>query len=88
MDYTSGIINDPDFHREPCLPAPTITVGNCNVWPYGGQAGGSGGVPTITTYPYYVTPVECSGEVHVFPCPHCDKCKCGQATVKRKKCVR
>lgn len=46
-----------------------------------------------TTWPntsafYYHTiepPRECSGEVHVFPCPHCEKCKCGKATVKRGK---
>lgn len=30
-------------------------------------------------------PTVCTGETHVFPCPHCDKCKCGQATVKRAK---
>lgn len=39
-------------------------------------------------YPYPVTvtekPRECSGEVHVFPCPHCAKCKCG-ATTKVEK---
>ena len=26
-----------------------------------------------------VEPTNCSGDIHVFPCPHCDKCKCGQA---------
>jgi hypothetical protein len=37
-------------------------------------------------YPYQQfqsPPAFCSGDVHVFPCPHCDKCKCGKATVKR-----
>ena len=35
-------------------------------------------------YPYWQTsPTFCAGDVHVFPCPHCDKCKCGKATVKR-----
>lgn len=38
------------------------------------------------TYPYVtVAPTECVGDCHVFPCPHCCTCKCGQATVKRKK---
>jgi hypothetical protein len=49
-------------------------TGNC-VYPY-------------TTYPYWtfpswqavtVSPTECSGDIHVFPCPHCNKCKCGKA---------
>lgn len=39
--------------------------------------------------PYYwhvvEPPRDCAGDVHVFPCPHCDKCKCGAATVKRGK---
>lgn len=44
----------------------------------------------VYSIPYYYslcnTPqTACSGEVHVFPCPHCEKCKCGQATVKRPK---
>lgn len=52
---------------------------------------GDNGVPywQQTVYPYYYAvtqpPRECSGDVHVFPCPHCEKCKCGQATVKRGK---
>jgi hypothetical protein len=43
--------------------------------------------PYQTTPTYYystITPVECAGDTHVFPCPHCDKCKCGKATVRRK----
>ena len=32
-----------------------------------------------------VGPTQCAGDVHVFPCPHCALCKCGQATVKRPK---
>lgn len=53
----------------------------------------------ITTQPYWpydtsnclwysyptAPPTVCLGDVHVFPCPHCDKCKCGAATVKRAK---
>ena len=31
-----------------------------------------------------VTPTDCSGDVHVFPCPHCNKCKCGGATKAKK----
>lgn len=32
-------------------------------------------------YPQYVTVPQtiCAGDIHVFPCPHCDKCKCGRA---------
>lgn len=29
-------------------------------------------------------PLNCSGDVHVFPCPHCNKCKCGGATKAQK----
>jgi len=61
--------------------APTIS--NCHIdYPWGGQTG------NVTPYVYHNTmPVECSGDVHVFPCPHCGKCKCGKATVTRgKKC--
>jgi hypothetical protein len=37
-----------------------------------------------TPYPIQVqyvwtTPTVCSGDVHVFPCPHCKTCKCGKA---------
>jgi hypothetical protein len=48
------------------------------------------------TYPYQphwpsvgiatsVTPAQqsCSAETHVFPCPHCNTCKCGKATIER-----
>jgi hypothetical protein len=83
-EYTAGNITDDGFYREPCLPMnQTMTVGgtyfpNSN-WPYTSW-------PYITYPSVYVSaPVECSGDVHVFPCPHCDKCKCGAATVKRKK---
>ena len=47
-------------------------------WPYWGP----------WTWPTVVSPQpprECSGDVHVFPCPHCATCKCGAATVKRTK---
>lgn len=50
---------------------------------------------TTGTGTYYIhsTPVpepprECSGDVHVFPCPHCDKCKCGGATKVQPKTRR
>ena len=50
--------------------------------------------PFTVTYPYQQTqyvpyqqltiaPTVCSGDMHVFPCPHCEKCKCGKATVRR-----
>ena len=59
------------------------TTGNCVTYPLG-----NGGQTTLA-YPYYyytnIAPTECSGDVHVFPCPHCEKCKCGKATVKRDK---
>jgi len=65
--------------------APAIS--NCWIdFPWGGQTGITG---TVTPYIYHYNtpPIECSGDVHVFPCPHCEKCKCGKATVKRgKKC--
>lgn len=41
--------------------------------------------PSVYYYHTTLPPVECSGDVHVFPCPHCEKCKCGKATVKRDK---
>ena len=28
-------------------------------------------------------PRECSGDVHVFPCPRCQRCKCGKATLEK-----
>lgn len=30
-------------------------------------------------WPWPVAQTECSGDIHVFPCPHCNKCKCGKA---------
>jgi hypothetical protein len=58
------------------------TTSNCWIdYPY--NPGGSA-VPFTTGYWHVSTPpVECSGDVHVFPCPHCEKCKCGKATVKK-----
>jgi len=41
--------------------------------------------PSVYYYHTVTPPVECSGDVHVFPCPHCEKCKCGKATVKRER---
>lgn len=29
-------------------------------------------------YPVYA-PTDCCGDIHVFPCPHCNRCKCGKA---------
>lgn len=63
--------------------APTITTSSCNIdYPWNGQ---TGSYVTPSIYYYHASPVECAGDVHVFPCPHCDKCKCGKATVKREK---
>lgn len=45
-----------------------------NSWPYPW-------VNTVITSP----PTDCFGDVHVFPCPHCDKCKCGGATKKAQR---
>ena len=39
----------------------------------------------ITTTPIPEPPRECSGDVHVFPCPHCDTCKCGDAVKAKPK---
>lgn len=59
--------------------AQTITTGNCTIGDYYPW------VQNPNTWYYHTVhaPVECSGDVHVFPCPHCEKCKCGKATVKR-----
>lgn len=59
----------------------TITTSNCidygqYTWPYSNY--------WPSTWTVIESPRECSGDVHVFPCPHCDKCKCGKATVKAK----
>lgn len=67
------------------------TTSSMSVWPYDyytlPQAWTA---PTGTYTPYFNVepPRECSGDLHVFPCPHCDKCKCGAATVKRSKCKK
>jgi hypothetical protein len=29
-------------------------------------------------------PADCAGDVHVFPCAHCNKCRCGKATIERE----
>ena len=53
----------------------------------GGLTGSLGNYqyPSYQYYPYYVTaPMTCSDTAHVFHCPHCDKCQCGKATVKRE----
>ncbi len=26
-------------------------------------------------------PTVCAGDVHVFPCPHCRRCRCGKAAL-------
>ena len=41
--------------------------------------------PSAFYYRVIEPPKDCSGDVHVFPCPHCATCKCGQATMKRGK---
>lgn len=58
----------------------------------GTSIGQTGDFPLTTGVSYYYwpypwntsPPTECSGDVHVFPCPHCDSCKCGGATKKHK----
>lgn len=40
----------------------------------------TGNCNVSTTTPIWA----CHGDVHYFPCPHCDKCKCGKATLKNK----
>lgn len=56
------------------------TVGNISIWPH------SSYIPYYAPPQWSVTipPRVCSGEVHVFPCPHCEKCKCGAATLKQQ----
>ncbi len=59
-----------------------LTTTNCidygqSWWPFYGQ-------PNVYIQPYQgwsipAVPTECSGDIHVFPCPHCDKCRCGKA---------
>lgn len=60
---------------------PNTTVGNITYYP--------NYQPYYQTYPTYqwiqAPPLVCSGDVHVFPCPHCDKCKCGSATKLKQK---
>lgn len=31
-------------------------------------------------YQTVIPPTDCYGEIHVFSCPRCAKCKCGKAT--------
>lgn len=64
------------------------STGNVSIndyWPWNGLTGTYVPPPTVWYYHTVPTPVECAGDVHVFPCPHCEKCKCGKATVKREK---
>lgn len=51
--------------------------------------GQTGDFPLTTGISYYywpnsIQPTECSGDMHVFPCPHCDHCKCGDAIKQAK----
>ena len=68
--------------------AQTITTGSAmpvyDHWPWSPNSGTYQN-PSVYYYHTVTPPVECSGDVHVFPCPHCEKCKCGAATVKRGK---
>lgn len=62
----------------------TLTTGNVSIWPYD-HTFYPQTLPATTGYWHVVeSPRECSGDVHVFPCPHCATCKCGKATVKRE----
>lgn len=64
-----------------------VTTGNMTVYPNTGQ--NTGDLSWLTWYyPPRVevtTPRDCAGDIHVFPCPHCDKCKCGGATKAKAK---
>lgn len=56
-------------------------AGNIGTYGYWGETG-----MWPSNYYLHVTqpPTVCCDDVHVFPCPHCDKCKCGKATLKNK----
>ncbi len=41
--------------------------------------------PVLIRYDYPPQSRVCSGDVHVFPCAHCDRCQCGAATVTREQ---
>lgn len=79
--YMGGTISGPFDNGM----AQTITTGgalqNCTIdyWPYDQRQN------YFNQFYIRREPAECSAGVHVFPCPHCDKCKCGKATVKRDK---
>lgn len=65
----------------------TVTEQDMNLQNQNVRAPQAQQVPTVfTQWPSHPPspPTHCSGEVHVFLCPHCDKCKCGKATVKRE----
>ncbi len=34
--------------------------------------------PIVT---YLAPPTVGTGDVHIFPCPHCRRCRCGKATL-------
>ena len=59
-----------------------LAANNCYIPNSGTQL--TGYWPDTTSLPYD-PPRECSGDVHVFPCPHCATCKCGKATLHRGK---
>lgn len=71
-----------------------LQIGALNTYPTSTSitTGNTGDFPLTTGVSYYYwpypwntsVPTECAGEVHVFPCPHCDQCKCGGA-MKRPK---
>lgn len=65
-----------------CNTVAPLTVGVLDLWPSNHNC-----IPYVQAPQWHVTlpPQMCSGEVHVFPCPHCATCKCGAATVKRQK---
>lgn len=62
-----------------------LTVGN--TWPgWPGWPGfpiDSWASPFYVSWPWYITPNDCTGDIHVFPCPTCGTCKCGAATMRR-----
>lgn len=66
----------------------SLTAGCVQMYPYDYPNHSGGCIPNWWPQQYIYTTVQpqiCSGDVHVFPCPHCEKCKCGAATVKRSK---
>ena len=64
----------------------TTTAGNgLIIWPDYSNGGTTVTYPWQWSYVHPEPPRVCSGDVHVFACPHCDKCRCGAAVKKGAK---